>query len=38
MELWTEDIPVERYKVEPEREKYLYPLFEVAKKKGIKWG
>jgi len=38
MKLWTEDIPVERYKVKPKREKYLYPIFEVARKKGITWG
>jgi len=38
MKLWTEDIPVERYRVKPKREKYLYPVFEVAKKRGIKWG
>jgi len=38
MELWTEDLPVEQYKVKPKREKHLYPVFEVATKKGIKWG
>ncbi len=38
MRLWTEDIPVERYKIKPKREKYLYPVFEVARRKGIKWG
>ncbi|MFC2067795.1 FAD-dependent oxidoreductase [Chloroflexota bacterium] len=38
MLLWTEDIPVESYKIEPKREKYLYPVFEVAGRKGIKWG
>ena len=38
VKLWTEDIPVEKYKIKPKREKYLYPVFEVARKRGIKWG
>lgn len=38
MRLWAEDIPVEKYKVKPKREKHLYPIFEVARRKGIKWG
>jgi succinate dehydrogenase/fumarate reductase flavoprotein subunit len=38
MKLWTEDIPVDRYKVKPKREKYLHPVFEVATRKGIRWG
>ena len=38
MKLWTEDMPVDRYKVKPKRERYLYPVFEVARKRGVKWG
>jgi len=38
MKLWTEDIPVERYKIKPKREKYLHPVFEIARKRGVKWG
>ena len=38
MKLWTEDIPVDMYKIKPKREKYLYPVFEVASQRGIKWG
>lgn len=38
MKLWTEDISIERYKVKPKREKYLYPVFEIATRRGVKWG
>ena len=38
LKLWTEDIPVEKYEVEPKREKYLHKVFEVANKREIKWG
>ena len=38
MKLWTVDIPVDKYKIKPERERYLYPVFEAAKKRGIEWG
>ncbi|MFC1903049.1 FAD-binding protein [Chloroflexota bacterium] len=38
MKLWMEDIPIERYKVQPKRERYLYPVFKVARKRGIAWG
>jgi succinate dehydrogenase/fumarate reductase flavoprotein subunit len=38
MKLWTEDIPADTYRVKPRREKYLYPVFEAANKRGIKWG
>jgi succinate dehydrogenase/fumarate reductase flavoprotein subunit len=38
MRLWTKDIPVERYKIKPKRERYLYSVFEVARRKKIKWG
>jgi len=38
MKLWTEDIPVDKYKYKPKREKYLCPIFEAAKKRGIPWG
>jgi succinate dehydrogenase/fumarate reductase flavoprotein subunit len=38
MRLWTEDVPVDNYRVKPKGEKYLYPVFEVAKKRGVVWG
>ena len=38
MKLWTEDIPIGKYKVKPRVERYLCPIFEVAKRRGIKWG
>ena len=38
MNLWTEDIPVDKYKIKPRLEKYLCPLFEVARRRGVKWG
>ena len=38
MKVWAEDIPIEKYRVKPRMEKWLYPVFEVATKKGIKWG
>jgi succinate dehydrogenase/fumarate reductase flavoprotein subunit len=38
MKLWTEDIPVDRYRYRPKREKYLCPIFEVAKRRGVPWG
>ena len=38
MKLWTEDIPVDRYRYKPKREKYLCPIFEAAKRRGVPWG
>ncbi|MBI4187550.1 MAG: FAD-binding protein [Chloroflexi bacterium] len=38
MKLWTEDIPIDRYQVKPRLEKYLCPIFEVAARRGVKWG
>jgi succinate dehydrogenase/fumarate reductase flavoprotein subunit len=38
LKLWTEDLPVETYRIKPRREKRLYPLFEVARKRGVPWG
>ena len=38
MKLWTEDIPVDKYKYKPKREKYLCPIFEAANKRGVQWG
>lgn len=38
MKLWTEEIPVERYQFKPKREKYLYPIFMAATKRGVRWG
>lgn len=38
MKLWTEDIPIEKYRILPERKRYLHPMFEVAQKRGIGWG
>ena len=37
MKLWTEDIPVDRYRVKPLPGKRLHPVFEGAKRRGIKW-
>ncbi len=38
MVLWTEDIPVDRYRVKPKRERWLYPVLKVARERGIEWG
>lgn len=38
MNLWTEEVPIEKYKYKPKRERYLYPVFEVATRRGVKWG
>lgn len=38
MALWAEDIPVDRYKLQPKREKVLHKVFEVATKRGVPWG
>ncbi|MFC1979852.1 FAD-dependent oxidoreductase [Chloroflexota bacterium] len=38
IKLWAEDVPVDKYKVKPKREKWLYKIFEVATKRGVKWG
>ncbi len=38
IKLWTEDIPVEKYKHKPKRERYLCPIFEAAEKRGVTWG
>jgi len=38
MQLNAEDLPLERYKVVPKREKYIYPVFEIATRRGVKWG
>ncbi|MCJ7593257.1 MAG: FAD-binding protein, partial [Desulfobacterales bacterium] len=37
-QLWTEEIPVDKYKFKPRREKYLCPIFEAASRRGVKWG
>ncbi|MBI4186591.1 MAG: FAD-binding protein [Chloroflexi bacterium] len=37
MKLWTEDIPIDKYKIKPRMEKYLCPIFEVAGRRGVKW-
>lgn len=33
MKLYTEDLPLERYKVKPDRKKFLHPLFEIAQRR-----
>jgi len=38
MKIWTGDCPVEGYKVKPKKERYLHEVFEVATKRGVKWG
>ena len=37
MRMGTEDIPL-RPEWKPRRERYLYPIFEVARRRGIAWG
>lgn len=36
IKLWVEEVPKGRF--QPKKEKYLYPVFEVATRRGIKWG
>lgn len=38
MKMWTEDLPIDKYKLKPERKKILHPRFEVARRRGIQWG
>jgi hypothetical protein len=38
MKYWTEDIPLESYRLKPKLERYLHPIFEAAKRRGIEWG
>lgn len=38
MKLWTEDMAIDKYQIKPKREKRLHPVFEVANKRGIRWG
>lgn len=38
MKLWVEDLPIERYKRQPVRNKYLHPVFDAAARRGIQWG
>ncbi len=38
MRIWTEDCPVDRYKVQPLRQKYLHEVFETATKRDVPWG
>jgi succinate dehydrogenase/fumarate reductase flavoprotein subunit len=37
MELWTEDVPLDSQRIKPKLERYLHPIFEAAKKRGIEW-
>ncbi|MDP2917279.1 MAG: FAD-binding protein [Dehalococcoidia bacterium] len=36
MKLWAKDIPPGRYK--PDKARYLHPIFEAARKRGVAWG
>ncbi len=38
MKLWMEDLPLENRRLKPRLERYLHPIFESARKRGIKWG
>lgn len=38
IKLWVEEEVVPKGKFQPRREKYLYHVFEVATRRGIKWG
>ncbi len=38
MTFWTEDMPLDRYRLKPKQEMYLHPIFKAAKRKGIAWG
>ncbi len=38
MEIGTEDVPIERYPLQPTREKFLHPMWQVAERRDIKWG
>jgi len=38
MRIWAEDLPIHRYPVKPERERYLHPCIEMAKGRGIVTG
>lgn len=35
MEIKTEDIPIQRYRLKPKKEKFLHPMWEIAKRRGI---
>lgn len=37
MKIWTEDLPVDKYKIKPSTGKRLHPVFEGAKRRGIEW-
>jgi succinate dehydrogenase/fumarate reductase flavoprotein subunit len=36
--IWTVDAGIDKYKVQPKKERYIHPLFEVADRRGVKWG
>lgn len=38
MKLWAEPIPLEKYRVKPRIERWLYPVFAAATRRGVKWG
>jgi succinate dehydrogenase/fumarate reductase flavoprotein subunit len=38
MKFWTEDIPIESYKLKPKKKRYLHPIFKAAKNRGVTWG
>jgi len=38
METATENVPIEQYPLKPKREKFLHPMWQVAERRGIKWG
>ncbi len=34
----TEDVPIERYRLKPQRNLILHPIFDAANRRGVKWG
>lgn len=38
MKFWKEKIPKENYKLKPKKKRYLHPIFEAAKNRGVTWG
>jgi hypothetical protein len=36
--IWTVDAGIDKFKIKPKKERYIHPLFEVADRRGVKWG
>jgi succinate dehydrogenase/fumarate reductase flavoprotein subunit len=37
MEIWTKDLPIDRYAIKPDPGQRLHEVFEGAKRRGIEW-